>query len=618
MHMKPDEVAAISDIARQLRVDSIRCSTEAGSGHPTSSLSAADLIAVLASRHLHYDWDNPKLATNDHLIFSKGHASPLLYALFRAVGVVDETELITTYRRFGARLQGHPTPVLPWVDLATGSLGLGITAAVGVALAGKCLDELPYRVWVLCGDSEVAEGSVWEALDKAGLNGLDNFTAIIDVNRLGQRGPTEFGWDLEIYAKRIASFGCRPILVDGHDLQAIDAAYDEAVATKGPSVVVARTIKGSGVAEIEDKEGWHGVALPKDLAERAIAALGGTSAFKIPRLLPKNGTPKITPKPHVRVSLPQYELGAALATRRAFGDALAALAVRPEIVVIDAEVGNSTNAEEFLKVAPERYFEAFIAEQLMVGAAMGFAARGYVPYAATFGAFFARAFDFVRMAGISGLRIRLVGSHAGVEIGADGPSQMALEDIAAMRATYGSTVLYPCDATSTAALTVAMADLPGVAYMRTTRGAYPVIYRSTETFPIGKAKVVRACAMDDVTLVGAGVTLHECLAAADQLATEGISARVIDCYSVKPIDVETLVAACEATQNRIVVVEDHYLEGGIGEAVASALLGAGIAPRLAHPGVANLSCSGTAGELLDFAGISAPHIAIAAKGLTGR
>jgi transketolase len=613
--MPEDDLQTIADLATQLRVDSIRCTTAAGAGHPTSSLSAADLLAVLVTRHLRYDWTAPKRPENDHLIFSKGHASPLLYAVFRAVGVVDEDELITTYRRFGSRLQGHPTPMLPWVDLATGSLGFGIAAAVGVALAGKFLDELPYRVWVLCGDSELTEGSVWEALDKAAYYELDNFTAIVDVNRLGQRGPTELGWDLDAYAKRVAAFGCHPIEVDGHDLAALDAAYGEARRVARPSVILARTVKGRGVPEIEDKNGWHGTALPAELAEKAIAALGGPTSLVVTSAPPEPGTPAIMPNPHAPLTLPRYALGEKIATRRAWGEALVALAARPEVVVLDAEVGNSTNSELFYAVAPERYFEAFIAEQLMIAAAAGLAVRGYVPFAATFGAFMSRAFDFLRMSGVSEVSIRLAGSHAGVEIGSDGPSQMALEDLASMRAVNGSTVLYPADATSAVALTVAMADRQGVCYLRTTRGAYPVIYEAGEEFVIGGSKVVRSGPHDAVTLVGAGVTLHESLAAAELLAAEGIAARVIDCYSVKPIDVATLVDSCASTGSRIVVTEDHYPAGGLGEAALSALAEAGVSPRITHLAVQGLSQSGTPAELLEAAGISAAHIANAARAL---
>lgn len=613
------ELSEVAELARQLRVDSLRCSTGAGSGHPTSSLSAADLIAVLAARHLRYDWASPKRPTNDHLIFSKGHASPLLYSLYRAVGVVSEEELLTTYRKLGSRLQGHPTPVLPWVDLATGSLGLGIAAAVGIALSGKRLDRLDYRVFVLCGDSELTEGSVWEALDKAGYYGLDNLVVLVDVNRLGQRGPTELEWDLDAYARRVSAFGCEPITLDGHDLSAIDEALTRATSAGRPTVLLARTVKGKGVPEVEDKNGWHGTALPKDLEERAVAALGGPSELRIRSLDPPEGSPAITPDPSAAVSLPHYELGAAVATRNAYGEALAALAARPEVVVLDAEVGNSTRSETFEKVAPDRYFETFIAEQLMVAAAAGMAARGYVPFAATFGAFMSRAYDFVRMAGISELPIRLCGSHSGVEIGEDGPSQMALEDLASMRAVHGSVVLYPSDATSTVALVAAMADAPGVAYLRTTRGAYPTLYGPDEEFHLGGSKVVRQADGDLVTLVGAGVTLHQCLEAAEQLAAEGVGARVIDCYSLKPIDADTLATAARATGGAVVVVEDHYPAGGLGEAVIAALVEAKVdGLRVAHLAVRSLSASGTPAELLDKAGISAPYVVAAAKELLGR
>ena len=608
--------AEIAALATQLRVDSIRSSTEAGSGHPTSSMSAADLIAVLATKHLRYDWDQPKLASNDHLIFSKGHASPLLYSLYRAVGAVSEEELLTTYRRFGARLQGQPTPQLPWIDLATVTLGLGIAAVVGVALAGKSLDKLDYRTWVLCGDSETAEGSVWEALDKAALYGLSNLTVMIDVNRLGQRGPTELGWDFDAYARRVEAFGCEAIEIDGHDIAAIDDAMDQAAANGRPTVILAKTIKGKGVAKLEDALGWHGVALKPDEALAAITELGGVSAITISSPAPGSGTPAITPVPDTPIELPSYKLGKKIATRTAYGDALVALKSRPEVVVLDAEVGNSTGSERFHAVAPERYFEAFIAEQLMVAAAGGLAVRGYVPYASTFGAFFSRAADFVRMLGISGLKIRLAGSHAGVEIGADGPSQMALEDLAIMRSANGSVVLYPCDAPSAAALTVAIADAPGVAYIRTTRGAYPVVYPPGTTFRIGGAAVLRESADDQVTLIGAGVTLHECLAAAEILAGEGIASRVVDCYSVKPLDTELLVSSVRATNGRVVVAEDHFESGGLGEAIAVELLGEGLELSFAHLAVRDIVGSGTPAELLNAAGISAPHIAAAAKALT--
>ena len=612
------EVKLAGLLATQLRVDSIRCSTEAGSGHPTSSLSAADLMAILLVGHLRYDWDRPDSATNDHLIFSKGHASPLLYSMFRAAGVIDDAELVTTYRQFGARLEGHPTPVLPWVDVATGSLGQGLPDAVGVGLAGRFLDRLDYHVWVLCGDGETAEGSMWETFDKASFYSLGNVTAIVDINRLGQRGPTELEWDLERYARRVEAFGARALIIDGHDLAAIDEAFRQARSDPDrPSVVLARTVKAKGVPELENKNGWHGKALPPEMAERAIAALGGVTDVHVATTHPRPGSAAITPMPNSAVNWPSFAIGDMVATRSAFGAAIAALATRPDVVVLDGEVGNSTHADEFQKIAPDRYFEMFIAEQQLVAAATGLAVRGYRPFATTFAVFFSRAFDFIRMAGISGVNIALVGSHAGVEIGQDGPSQMALEDIAALRAVHGSVVLYPADATATVALVGEMVHTDGVVYLRTTRGAYPVLYPAGESFPVGGCKVHRASPDDQVALVGAGVTLHECLRAANELAAVGVPTRVIDLYSVKPLDGDTLVAACRVTGSRLVIVEDHYREGGIGAAVLEALAGAGVpALRVAHLAVSGLPGSGTSVELLDASGISARHIVAAALRLS--
>jgi transketolase len=603
----------IRELAAQLRVDSVRCSTAAGSGHPTSSMSAADLMAVLMTRHFRYDWQQPDNPANDHLIFSKGHASPLLYSMFKAAGVVSDQELMTGYRRFGSRLEGHPTPVLPWVDVATGSLGQGLPDGVGVALAGRYLDELPYRVWVLCGDSETAEGSIWEALDKAAYYGLRNLTAIIDVNRLGQRGPTELSWDVETYAKRAEAFGCHAISIDGHDLAEIDRAFSHAAEADRPTVIVARTRKGRGFDEVEDREGWHGRPLPEPMAERAIIELGGERHITVKGLPPEGGSPRAWPDGEV--SLPRYELGAKVPTRLAFGQALAAVGERGHVVGLDGEVGNSTHMEEFFKAHPERTFEMYIAEQQLVASAVGLSVRGYIPFAATFAAFFTRAYDFIRMSAISEANIRLCGSHAGTEIGADGPSQMALEDLAMMRAVHGSTVLYPSDATSAAALTAQMADRDGIVYMRTTRGAYPVLYGPEEAFPIGGAKVLRSSPDDQVTLIGAGVTLHNCLAAADELAGDGISARVVDVYSVKPIDIGTLIEATDATAGRVVLAEDHYPQGGLGGAVLEAFNDAGHPVHLRHLAVQSLPGSGTPAELMDAAGISASHITQAAREL---
>ena len=555
----------LQDLGQQLRVDSVRASAAANSGHPTSSMSAADLMAVLLARHFRYDFTDPHAAGNDHLIFSKGHASPLLYAMYRAAGAISDNELLS-YRRRGSRLEGHPTPRLSWVDVATGSLGLGLPVGVGLALTGRFLDQLPYRVWVLCGDSELAEGSVWEAFEHAAYHGLDHLTVIVDVNRLGQRGPTRHGWDTAAYARRMAAFGWHTIEIDGHDVAEIDRAYAEAGQTSGrPTVILARTRKGQGVAAVEDAEGAHGKPLPDP--EEAIRELGGPRSARV-EVKPPPAQPQ---RPHAfpagQLHLPEYELGSLVATRDAFGEALAALgAARADVVVLDGEVSDSTRTQYFADAYPGRFFQFYIAEQQMTAAAIGIQARGWTPYLATFGAFLTRAHDFLRMAAVSRASLRVAGSHAGVSIGRDGPSQMALEDLALFRAIHGSTVLYPCDANQAARLTAAVADRQGVSYLRLTRGGTPVIYEAGEEFPVGGSRVLRSSADDQVTIVAAGITVHEALSAASQLAARGVSARVIDLYSVKPIDAATLRQAARDT-GRIVTVEDHWAEGGLGSAV---------------------------------------------------
>ena len=602
------------ELGQQLRVDSVRAAAVTNSGHPTSSMSGADLMAVLLAKHLRYDFDNPDDPRNDHLVFSKGHASPLLYSMFKAAGAITDEELLT-FRKFASRLEGHPTPVIPWVDVATGSLGQGLPYGVGIALAGKRLDRLPYRTWVLCGDSEIAEGSVWEAFEHAAYEKLDNLTAIIDVNRLGQRGETMHGWDLGSYTKRAEAFGWHAIEIDGHDVEAIDGAYTEAVETTGvPTVIVAKTIKGKGVQAVENKDGFHGKALPE--AEQAIEELGGIRNIAV-----EVAKPEISGEPHVfetsgSLELPSYELGAEVATRKAYGEALKAIGdARGDVIALDGEVSNSTYAEIFRDAHPDRYFEMFIAEQQMVAAAVGIQVRKWKPFASTFAAFFTRAYDFIRMAAISRANIKLCGSHAGVSIGEDGPSQMGLEDLAALRAVHGSTVLYPSDANQTAKLVEAMVDLDGIVFLRTTRGETPVIYEAGESFPVGGARVVRSSDEDEVALIGAGITLHEALKAADSLAGEGVSARVIDLYSVKPVDVETLRAAAEATGGRLVVAEDHWPEGGLGEAVLSAFADADESVKVVHLAVHEMPGSGKPAELLAAAGIDAEHIATAARQL---
>jgi transketolase len=602
------------ELGQQLRADAVRASAKAKSGHPTSSMSAADLAAVLLAAHFRYDFDNPRDVLNDRLVFSKGHASPLVYGLLRAGGAISEEEFMT-YRQHGSRLQGHPTPVLPWVDVATGSLGQGLPIGVGMALAGKRLDQVPLRVWVICGDSEMAEGSMWEAVEHAAFYELDNLTAIIDVNRLGQRGETMHGWDLDSYTRRLEAFGWHTIAIDGHDVEQIDAAYREAEATTGkPTAVVAKTLKGKGYPPVEDKEGWHGKAISDEEAEKAVAELGGVRNIVVDVPKPERVEPhRFEPTPQ---AWPAYEVGSTVATRKAYGEALAAVGGdRGDVVALDGEVSNSTYAEIFRDAHPDRYFEMYIAEQQMVAAAVGLQVLGWRPFASTFAAFQTRSYDFVRMAAVSRASIRLCGSHAGVSIGEDGPSQMGLEDLDIFRAVHGSTVLYPCDGNETTKLVREMAGLDGISYLRTTRADTPVIYEPDEEFEVGGSKVLRSSDEDDVAIVAAGITLHEALKAADALGEEGINARVIDAYSVKPIDAETLHAAAEATGGRLVTAEDHWPEGGLGEAVLSAFADTDERPRVVKLAVTEMPGSGKPAELLADAGIDAEHIAAAARAL---
>ncbi|HEU4735995.1 MAG TPA: transketolase, partial [Solirubrobacterales bacterium] len=581
------------ELAQQLRVDSVRAAAAANSGHPTSSMSAADLMAVLFSKYLRYDFDAPQNSANDHLVFSKGHASPLLYALYKAAGAIDDAELLT-FREFGSRLQGHPTPELPWVDVATGSLGQGLPISVGIALAADRLEHSDLRVWVLCGDSELAEGSMWEAFEHAGYAGLGNMIAVVDVNRLGQRGPTMHGWDTSSLAARASACGWDVQEIDGHDLEAIDAAYARAQEADRPAVIFARTKKGSGVAAVEDKENQHGKPLADP--EAAVEELGGIRDVRVEVSSPP--APKPFEIERTTVDRPTYEIGEKVATRAAYGDALAWIGSLDEkVVALDGEVGNSTYAERFAAKHPDRFFEMYIAEQQMVAAAVGMQTRGWKPFASSFGAFLSRAYDFVRMAAISDADLKLCGSHVGVSIGPDGPSQMALEDIASLRAVLGSVVLYPSDANQAVQLLDAMREHRGVSYLRTTREATPVLYGPDETFEIGGSHTVRSSDDDAITLIGAGITLRECLTAADELAGKGIAARVIDLYSVKPVDAEALLTAAEET-GALVTVEDHWAEGGIGETVAGVLAEAGAPARLTRLAVSERPGSGPPADLL--------------------
>ena len=607
---------ALHNVATRLRIESVRSTSEAGSGHPTTCLSAAEIMAALFFAEMRYDPLDPQRSDNDRFVLSKGHAAPILYAAWAEAGLFPRADLLSL-RRFDSDLEGHPTPRLPFVDVATGSLGQGLCAAVGIALNARRIQS-HYRTYALLGDGESAEGSVWEAAASAAHFGLDSLCAITDVNGLGQSQATQYGHDLDPLAARWRAFGWHAIVVDGHNLAQVIAALEEARRTSGrPTMILARTLKGKGVSFFEGKEGWHGKPLKKgEETDRAITELeaqliADADATPTPRR-PAGLRPPAEMVPPLNVS-PSYALGDSIATREAFGTGLVKLGQQDgRVVALDADVKNSTFSDKFERAFPERFYQCFIAEQVMVGAAMGLAARGAIPFAATFACFLSRAYDFLRMAGISTLNVKTVGSHAGVSIGEDGPSQMALEDLAMMRAIPGCAVLYPSDAVSTERLVALMAQHPGPAYMRTTRPKTPVIYGTDEVFTIGGSKVLRSSDRDVATVVGAGVTLFEALKAHDELLKAGMPVRVIDLYSVQPVDAETLVAAGTET-GVIVTVEDHYASGGIGEAVAGAVAPHGIqVQRLA---VNAIPRSGEPAELLDKYGISAAHIVEAVKAL---
>ena len=594
----------LKKLATLIRYHILTMTTRAGSGHPTSSMSATELMAGLMFGGIfRYDLDNPKHPNNDRLIFSKGHASPLFYALWAAAGQLSDDEL-KTYRQFGSPLEGHPTMAFRYTEAATGSLGQGLSIGFGVALNAKYLDKLPYTTYVLLGDSEMAEGSQWETMQLAAHYKLDNLVGVLDVNRLGQRGATMYGHDLMAYEERIKAFGWETILIDGHSFPEILAGYNRAMTATDadkPIMIIAKTIKGKGVSFIEDKNGWHGKALNKEELERALPELGpvdqtvrGTVTAPLD-LKP----PAVAPKP---AALMAYKLGDSLATRKAYGNALKRLYPQfPNLVSLDGEVSNSTYAEVFEDAYPRKFFEMYIGEQNMVGAGLGLATRGKIPFVSTFAAFFSRAFDQVRMSQYTEPNLKFCGSHAGVSIGEDGPSQMGLEDLAMFRTMLDGVVLYPADAVSTERLVEEALKHHGTAYIRTSRGATPIIYGLEEKFPIGGCKVLRESAQDVATVIAAGVTLFEALAAYDELKKEGIQIRVIDLYSVKPVDAATLMDAARATK-ALITVEDHYPEGGLGEAVRSAL-----AP---HPvsiyslAVTKKPKSGKPAELLDFEEIS--------------
>jgi transketolase len=609
--MNDIDTEILKGIANQLRIHSIAATTAAGSGHPTSCCSAADVVAALFFGHMRYDPKNPHFYNNDRFILSKGHAAPLLYAAWAETGRFPAEELLTL-RRLDSDLEGHPTPRLPFVDVATGSLGQGLAVGVGMALCAR-LDNLDYRTYVLMGDGECAEGAVWEAASLAGINQLNNLVAIVDVNRLGQSQETAFGHNLAAYKKRFEAFGWRTEEIDGHDMDEIVEVLAAVGLGNQPLVILAKTLKGAGISFIQDKEGWHGKPLNKDEAARAIAELQPTAKSGVGQPIP---APKQLPAPKndAPASYPpiNYKLGDSVATREAFGAALLRIGeADPRIVGLDGDTKNSTYSEKFFKKFPNRFVECFIAEQNMVGVATGFSTRGKVPFASTFACFFSRGFDQIRVAGISMANIKLVGSHVGVSIGEDGASQMGLEDIAMMRAIAGSVVLYPSDAVSAEKLMDQMASHKGIAFLRTSRPKTPVIYNNDEQFPIGGAKVLRQG--DKATVVAAGVTLNEALKAADALKNEGIGITVIDAYCIKPLAKDTILSAARATNNTVITVEDHYAEGGIGDAVAGELSVEGI--KVHKLAVRELPHSGKPEELLAKYGIDSAAIVRTVKSL---
>jgi transketolase len=596
-----NKIEKLEKISKLIRYYSLVMSTEAGSGHPTSSLSATELMAgLLFGGVFRYDLENPENPNNDRLIFSKGHASPLFYSLWAAAGDVSEKELMT-FRKFGSPLEGHPTAAFRHTAAATGSLGQGLSIGVGMALNAKYLDKLPYRTYVLLGDSEMAEGSQWESIQIATWYKLNNLVGVIDVNRLGQRGETMYGWDVETYARKIGAFGWETIVIDGHSHNEILDAYDVALRSEKPVMIVAKTMKGKGISFLEDKNGWHGVALKKDDLEKAVKELGDIDHSVRGVIARPEDLGPHSVKPEAAGGI-NYPTDKPVATRKAYGTALVRIYPQfPQVVSLDAEVSNSTEAEIFKKVHPDRFFEMFIAEQNMVGVAVGLARRGKIPFVSTFAAFFSRAFDQIRMSQYSDANIKFVGSHAGVSIGQDGPSQMGLEDIAMFRAILSSVVLYPCDAVSADALVELAAGHKGTVYIRTTREATPVVYGVDETFTIGGSKVLRKSDRDVATVAAAGIALHEALKAYEELKKQGIDIRVIDLYSVKPLDEATLQDAANST-DFIITVEDHYPEGGIGEAVRTAIVP--LTVPVYSLAVSKLPKSGLPRELLDYEEIS--------------
>jgi len=606
--ISPALVKSIQTVATRLRRHSLTSTTEAGSGHPSSCCSCAELIATLFFRFLRYEVDNPRNPLNDRFVLSKGHAAPILWAAWAEAGAFP-VEKLQTLRKIDSDLEGHPTPRNAWTQVATGSLGQGLSVGVGMALGAR-INQTGNRIFVLMGDGETAEGSVWEGAALASHSDLDNLVAIVDVNRLGQSQATMYGHDVESYRQRFASFGWHTQVIDGHSVEETLAALESAIAFQGqPSAIIARTLKGKGISFMEDKEGWHGKPVPADELEKALQEIGEDSELEEPfQMTPPNGTGdgSFQAAQNAALEAPHYSKGETVATRQAYGAALAKLgAANPAVVALDGDTKNSTYSNKFLAEYPDRFVECFIAEQNMVGAAVGLSAMGKIPFASTFACFLSRAFDQIRMAAISQANMKLCGSHAGISIGQDGPSQMALEDLAMMRAIAGSTVFYPSDAVCAERLVALAAQTPGIVYIRSSRPKTPILYSNDEDFQVGGSKVLKSSANDRATLVAAGVTLHEALKASLELESQGLAVRVIDLYSIKPIDQETLLKAARETQ-LLITVEDHYSEGGLGDAVLGAL--ASQPCRLHKIAVEGLPRSGESAQLMDAFGLSAKSI----------
>jgi transketolase len=593
----------LEKIARLIRYYILVSTTRAGSGHPTSSLSAVELMtALLFGGTFRYFVDRPEHPNNDRIIFSKGHASPLFYSLWAAAGKVSEEEMLT-YRKFSSPLEGHPTPAFRYAEAATGSLGQGLAMGVGEALNAKYVDKLPYRTYILLGDSEMAEGSQWESIQIAAHYGLDNLVGILDVNRLGQRGETMYGHDTSAYEKRVSAFGWETIVLeDGHSLPDAVKAYEQALRVKGkPVMIIARTIKGKGVSFVEDVDGMHGMAIGKDRLDQALKEIGPVDkSVRGEIATPQDLTPPArTP---AKTDDPSYPREKPVATRNAYGNALKRIfPAFPGMVVLDGEVSNSTKSDVFKEAYPDRFFEMYIAEQNMAGAALGFSRRGKIPFVSTFAAFHTRAFDQARMSQYSDPNIKFCGSHAGVSIGQDGPSQMGLEDIAMFRSLNGCVVLYPSDPYATERLVEEAAKHRGLVYIRTNRPNTPILYGPDDSFRIGGSMTLRKSDKDVATVIAAGVTLHETLAAYEELLKDDVRIRVIDLYSVQPLDEEALFEAARST-GLLITVEDHYGPGGLGEAVRSALA---LTPVPVHSlAVKKIPKSGTPEELLEYEEIS--------------